>query len=271
MNKQLIQLLIFLFLSIEGFSQNQFTITIDSSCFQSKEKTVLDGTFGLYSDVKIAEYPFWIKDTLIKVLEFRKEQVLTLEPNFRKEQVLTLEPMHYTLRYTPDDSTKKGHSVTFYSQDRNINLSCFFFNKSYSPALNNLKNNDYIKLISRYNGMTNMETMIQIHSLIIVKKRGNYYALYQQSVTNEQGLRFGDIQLQPVKENKIKIDENYLKLTNEQLRTIEEFWNNMHIYWVDNESSGNYIPSQTIIYDKNGFSSFQSKKYISELLWKKLN
>jgi len=259
MNKQLIQLLILLFLSIEGFSQNQFTITIDSSCFQSKKKTVLDGTFGLYSDVKIAEYPFWIKDTLIKVLEFRKEQVLTLEP------------MQYTLRYTPDDSTKKGHSVTFYSQDRNINLSCFFFNKSYSPALNNLKNNDYIKLISRYNGMTNMETMIQIHSLIIVKKRGNYYALYQQSVTNEQGLRFGDIQLQPVKENKIKIDENYLKLTNEQLRTIEEFWNNMHIYWVDNESSSNYIPSQTIIYDKNGFSSFQSKKYISELLWKKLN
>jgi hypothetical protein len=106
---------------------------------------------------------------------------------------------------------------------------------------------------------------------MIVKKRGNYYALYQQSVTNEQGLRFGDIQLQPVKEKKIKINENYLKLTNEQLRTIEEFWNNMHIYWLDNDSSGSYIPSQTIIYDKNGHISFQSKKYISVLLWNKLN
>jgi len=259
MNKQLIQLLIFLALSIDGFSQNQFTITIDSACFKSNDSLVLEGTFGIYGDMKIAEYPFWIKDTLIKVLEFKKEQVLTLEP------------MQYTLRYIPDDSTQTEHSVTFYSQDRNINLSCFFFNKSYPLALRTMKNNDYIKLISRYNGMTNMQTMIQIHSLIIVKKRGNYYALYQQSVTNEQGLRFGDIQLQPVKEKKIKIDENYLKLTNEQLRTIEEFWNNMHIYWLDNDSSGSYIPSQTIIYDKNGHISFQSKKYISVLLWNKLN
>lgn len=259
MNKQLIQLLIFLALSIDGFSQNQFTITIDSACFKSNDSLVLDGTFGIYGDMKISEYPFCIKDTLIKVLEFKKEQVLTLEP------------MQYTLRYIPDDSTQNEHSVTFYSQDRNINLSCFFFNKSYSLALKNMENNDYIKLISRYNGMTNMETMIQIHSLIIVKKRGNYYALYQQSVTNEQGLRFGDIQLQPVKEKKIKIDKNYLKLTNEQLRTIEEFWNNMHVYWLDNDSSGSYIPSKTIIYDKNGHISFQSKKYISELLWNKLN
>ena len=258
MKKQLIQLLIFLFLSIEGFSQNQFTITIDSACIRSNDSIVLDGTFGLYGDVKIAEYPFWIKDTLIKVLEFRKEQVLTLEP------------MQYTLRYTPDDSTQNEHSVTFYPEHGTVNLSCFFFNKSYSLALKNMENNDYIKLISRYNGMTNMETMIQIHSLIIVKKRGDYYALYQQSVTNEQGLRFGDIQLRTVKEEKIKIDENYLKLTNEQLRTIEEFWNNMHIYWLDNDSSGSYIPSKTIIYDKNGYISFQSKKYISELLWNKL-
>lgn len=259
MYKQLIQLLLFLFLSMEGFSQYQFTITIDSACFKSNDSIVLDGTFGLYGDVKIAEYPFWIKDTLLKVLEFRKEQVLTLEP------------MQYTLRYTPDDSTQNEHSVTFYPQNGTVNLTCFFFNKVYPLALRTMKNNEYLELISRYNGMANMETMIQIYSLIIVKKRGNYYALYQQSVTNEQGLRFGDIELQPVKEKKIKIDKNYLKLTNEQLRTIEEFWNNMHIYWLDNDSSGSYIPSQTIIYDKNGHISFQSKKYISELLWNKLN
>lgn len=259
MQKQLIQLLIFLFLSIEGFSQNQFTITIDSSCFQSNVKTVLDGTFGLYGDVKIAEYPFRIKDTLLKVLEFKQEQVLTLEP------------MQYTLRYISNDSTQNEHSVTFYLQDRNINLSCFFFNKSYSLALRTMENNDYIKLVSRYAGKTNMDTEIPVLSLIIVKKRGNYYALYQQSITNEQGLRFGDIQVRPIKDQKIKIDENYLKLTSEQLRTIEEFWDNMHIYWVDNESSGSYIPSKTIIHDKNGYFGFQSKKYISELLWNKLN
>lgn len=271
MYKQLIQLLLFLFLSMEGFSQYQFTITIDSACFRSNDSIVLDGTFGLYGDVKIAEYPFWIKDTLLKVLEFRKDQVLTFEPNFRKEQVLTLEPMQYTLRYTPDDSTQNEHSVTFYPQNGTVNLTCFFFNKVYPLALRTMKNNEYLELVSRYAGNTNMYTEIPVLSLIIVKKRRNYYALYQQSVTNEQGLPIGEIPVRPIKNQKIKIDENYLKLTSEQLRTIEAFWDNMHIYWVDNESSGNYIPSQTIIYDKNGYFGFQSKKYISELLWNKLN
>lgn len=256
MKKQLIQLLIFLFLSIEGFSQNPFTITIDSSCFQSNEKTVFDGTLGLYGDVKIAEYPFWIKDTLLKVLEFRKKQVLTLES------------MQYTLRYTPVDSTQNEHSVSFYPQNGTVNLSCFFFNKSYPLVLRTMKNNEYLELVSRYAGKTNMDTEIPVHSLLIVKKRRNYYALYQQSVI--KGV-FGDIQVRPIKGQKIKIDENYLKLTSEQLRTIEEFWETMPIYWIDNESSGNYIPSQTIIYDKNRFFDFQSKKYVSELLWNKLN
>ena len=79
MNKQHIQLLIFLALSIDGFSQNQFTITIDSACFPSNDSTVLDGIFGLYGNVKTSEYPFWKKDTLMKVLEFKQKQVLTLE------------------------------------------------------------------------------------------------------------------------------------------------------------------------------------------------
>ena len=259
MNKQIIQLLTFLFLSLEGFCQNHFTITIDSACFRSSNSIVLDGKFGLYGDMKISEYPFWIKDTLIKVLEFKQEQVLTLEP------------MQYTLRYIPNDSTQKEHSVIFYSQNRNINLSCFFFNKSYPLALRTMKNNEYLEIVSRYAGNTNMDTEIPVLSLIIVKKRRNYYALYQQTVTNEQGLPIDDIQVRPIKDQKIKIDENYLRLTSEQLRTIEDFWSNIHIYWVDNEFPGNYIPSRTILYDKNGHISFQSKKYISELLWNKLN
>jgi hypothetical protein len=259
MDKAIVQLLIFFVVSLEVLSQEKVTITIDSVCFRSNHAMVLDGTFGLYGDMKISKYPFWIKDTLIKVLEFKKEQVLTLEP------------MQYTLRYIPDDSTQNELSITFYSQHRNVNLSCFFFNKSYPLALRTMKNNDYIEIISRYAGMTNLYTKISVISLIIVKKRRNYYALYQQSVTNEQGLLIGDIQARPVKGEKIKIDKNYLKLTNEQLRIIEEFWSNMHIYWLDNDYSGSHIPSQTIIYDKNGNISFQSKKYISELLWNKLN
>jgi hypothetical protein len=259
MSKAIIQLLILLVVSSEVLSQEKVTITIDAVCFRSVDSMVLDGTFGLYGDMKIAEYPFWIKDTLLKVLEFKKEQVLTLEP------------MQYTLRYTPDDSTQREHSVTFYSQHGNINLSCFFFNKAYPLALRTMKNNDYIELISRYAGETNMYTMIPTHSLIIVKKRRNYYALYQQSATNEQGRLIGDIQARPVIEKKIKIDENYLKLTSEQLRIIEEFWSTMHSYWLDNDYSGSFIPSLTIINDKNGHISFQSKAYISALLWNKLN
>jgi len=259
MSKAIIQLLIFLVVSLEVLSQEKVTITIDSVCFRSNDSIVLDGTFGLYGDVKIAEHPFWIKDTLIKVLEFRKEQVLTLES------------MQYTLRYIPDDSTQNEHSVIFYPQHGNVNLTCFFFNKSYPLDLRTMKNNDYIKLISRYAGPANMETVIPIYSLTIVKNKGDYYALYQQSVTNEQGLRFVDIQVRPIKDQKIEIDENYLKLTSEQLQTIEEFWNTMHIYWIDNDYSGSYISSQTRIYDKNGYFGFQSKKYISVLLWNKLN
>lgn len=259
MGKTIVQLLIFLVVSLEVLSQEKVTITIDSVCFQSNETTVLDGSFGLYGDVKIAEHPFWIKDTLLKVLEFRKEQVLTLEP------------MQYILRYIPDDSKQNEHSVTFYSQHGNVNLSCFFFNKSYPLALRTMKNNYYIEFISRYAGNTNMNTMIPIHSLIIVKKRRNYYALYQQAATNEHGRLIGDIPLKQVIGKKIKIDENYMKLTNEQLLTIEEFWNTMHIYWLENDYSGSFIPYLTIINVKNGRISFQSKGSISTMLWDKLN
>ena len=259
MSKAIIQFLILLMVSLETLSQETVKITIDSSCFQSNETTVLDGTFGLYGDVKTSEYPFWIKDTLLKVLEFTKEQVLTLES------------WQYTLRYTPNDSTQNEHSVTFFPQNGAVNLTCFFFNKAYPLALRTMKNNDYIELISRYAGPTNMSTMIPIHSLIIVKKRRNYYALYQQSETNEQGSLFGDIHLRPVIEKKIKIDENYLKLTSDHLQTIEEFWITMHSYWLENDDSGSFIPSLTIINHKNGHVSFQSKATISALLWSKLN
>lgn len=68
---------IFLF-SVELFSQNQFTITIDSACFHSNNKTNLDGSFGLYGDKSIDKHPFWVKDTLLRVLEFKEKQVLTL-------------------------------------------------------------------------------------------------------------------------------------------------------------------------------------------------
>ena len=78
MSKAIIQLLILLVVSSEVLSQEKVTITIDSVCFRSDDSIVLDGTFGLYGDMKIPEYPFWIKDTLLKVLEYRKEQVLTL-------------------------------------------------------------------------------------------------------------------------------------------------------------------------------------------------
>lgn len=256
MNKLLIQL-IFLTIPLVGFCQEEFTITIDCACFQSDNSTKLDGQFGLYGDMRISKHPFWVEDTLIKTLEFKSEQALELEP------------MPYTLRYIPNDSTERSHSVQIHSQSNYKNLSCFFFNKSYPLILREMKNNDYIKIVSRYAGPTNMDTDIPIYGLIIVKKRGKYYAAYQESSTNEQGLRFIDIQTQPIKGEKIKIDSRYLKLTEEQLKIIEEFWGSMEKYWLDNDSSLRI--SNTVIYDKNDSFKFLSNEYISQILWGKLN
>lgn len=256
MNNLVIQLLI-LALPLVGFCQEEFKITIDSACCQTVGSTKLDGKFGLYGDMRISKHPFWVKDTLIKTLKFKKEQVLT-----------GLEPMPYTLRFIPNDSTERSHSVQIYSLSNYKNLSCFFFNKSYPLVLREMKNNDLIKLVSRYAGNTNMATAIPLYTLIIVKKRGNYYARYWETSTNEQGLKFIDIQTQPVKDEKIKINSSYMKLSEEQLNTIENFWSTMETYWLDNDYSS--ILSNTIIYDINGYVNFQSNEYISQILWEKL-
>jgi hypothetical protein len=245
-------------LSKDGFSQNQIKIIIDSACFRPEEKTVLDGTFGLYGDMRIPKHPFWIKDTLIKTLEFKQEQILT-----------ELESMPYTLRFIPKNSTEKSHSVQIHPQTNYKNLSCYFFNKTYPLVLREMKNNDYIKIVTNYAGITNIATAIPIYTLIIVKKRVYYYAKYWETSTNEQGLRFMDIKTQPVKDEKIKIDSSYVKLSEEQLDIIEKFWSNMHTFWLDNDYSS--IPSNTVIYDKNAYFNFQSNQYISKILWEKLN
>ena len=257
MNRTLTHIFIFIILSVKGFSQSQFVIKIDSTCFQENGVEVLGGKFGLYGDMKIPKHPFWVKDTLIKDLEFKKEQVLKLED------------MHYTLRFIPDDSTQQIHSVSIHPQNKYVTLSCFFFDKSYPLNLRRMKHNDCLTLVSRYAGPTNMNTAIRIISLIIVKKRGNYYASYWESSTNEQGLITLDLPIYTTQGKDIKIDENYIKLNNGQLGVIEEFWGSMNTYWLDNDYRS--IPSQTIIYDKNGYISFQSKEYISAILWKKLN
>jgi hypothetical protein len=257
MSKLLIQLLILTF-PLSGFCQNEFKITIDSACFQSNDSIELDGKFGLYGDMRITKHPFWVKDTLIKTLEFKQEQILT-----------ELEPMPYTLRFIPKDSTERSHSVQIHSQSNYKNISCFFFNKTYPLVLREMKNNDYIKIVSSYAGPTNMATAIPIYTLIIVKKRRYYYARYWESSTDEQGLRFMDIKTQPVKDEKIKIDNSYVKLSEKQLDIIEKFWSNMYTFWFDNDYSSE--PSNTVIYDKNGNFNFQSNEYISQNLWKKLN
>lgn len=253
-NKTLTHILIFLILSVKGFSQGEFVIRIDSTCFQENGIEVLDGKFRLYGDIKISKHPFWVKDTIVKNLEFKKEQVLKLED------------MPYTLRFTPKDSIQKVHSISIHPQNKYVALSCFFFDKSYPLNLREMKHNDCLTLISQYAGETIPSSAIPISSLVIVKKRGNYYASYSGFSTNEQNIK---IPIDPIKGKDIKINENYIKLNNRQLGIIEEFWKNMHTYWSDNDY--NYTPSKTIIYDKNGYISFQSKEYISELLWGKLN
>ena len=73
MSKLLIQLLI-LTCPLAGFCQEEFTITIDSACFQFNDSIKLDGKFGIYGDMRLSKHPFWVKDTLIKTLEFKKNK-----------------------------------------------------------------------------------------------------------------------------------------------------------------------------------------------------
>jgi hypothetical protein len=256
MHKLPFLLTIMFMLSLDGLSQHHFQINIDAACFQSNEEGTLDGTFGLYGDMSIPEHPFWVEDTLIQKLEFKKEQVLNLEP------------MQYTIRFTPNDSMERSHSVQVYSQTNYHHLSCFFFNKSYPLRLKDMQNNEYVKIVSRYAGPTNMATVIPIYTLMIVYKRGKYYARFWESASNEQGLPFIDEQYQPVEKNKIKMDDDYVKLNEEQLRVLEEFWGSMHKYWLDQDYSSTM--SHTTITGPSGFSSFQSNAYISQLLWEKL-
>lgn len=259
MKRILIFILLF-FNSLKTHSQIECTVLIDSACFITNETTELDGTFALFGDLKASEHPLWAIDTLIQKLEFKKKQTLSLQSQ------------QYTLRYIPNDTTQQTHSVNFYPQIGLISLSCFFFNQSYPSTLTSLKNNEFIKIVSQYAGPTNMSTMIPIYSLLIVKKRGDYYATFSESSTNEQGFIVQlKIREQPVKGERIKIDERFIKLTSEQLQIIEEFWGNMHSFWLDNGYLRNVIPSQNIIYDNNGTHSFQSTIYLSQQLWDQLN
>jgi len=259
LNKTLLILLFFLGLT-KGYSQIQFIILIDSACFVSNKTAELDGTFALFGDLKASEHRLWAVDTLIQKLEYEQEQTLSLQSQ------------QYTLRFIPNDTAQQTHSVNFHPQIGLINLSCFFFNQSYPSTLYTLKNNEYIKIISQYAGPTNMSTMIPIYSLLIVKKRGDYYAIFTESTTNEQGFLLQlKIRERPVKGERIKIDERFIKLTSEQLQTLERCWDSMHTFWLDNEYIRNYIPSQTIIYDNNGTHHFQSNTYLSQWFWSNLN
>lgn len=128
-----------------------------------------------------------------------------------------------------------------------------------------MKNKDYIKFVSHYNGEMSMETMISVYGLTIVKKRGSYYALYAESVINEQGY-LAMSQIKPIyKKKKVKLTKDFLKLSKKQLQTIEYFWANMGAYAF---YDGLYL--QTTIYNENGIFSFQTKDYISKLLWNEL-
>ena len=256
MNKSLIQIIVYLILSVNGFGQNKFIITIDEACFQSAETKLIDGTFGLYGDIQTSSYPFWQRDTLIEVLEFKPEQEIYLESR------------SYTLRFIPNDSTQKAHYEHIHPQNKAVNLSCFFFNKPVPLALKTMKNNDSLKLVSRYAGPTNMETIIPIYTLVMVKKRSHYFAAFRETSGNEQDLLMLNLAIGPHEQKRIKVRKNFIKLTEDQVMKIEAFWSTMAMYWYDQDHSS--IPSLTSIHDQNGQLTFPSNEYVSCLLWNEL-
>ncbi|MDP4953667.1 MAG: hypothetical protein NWQ53_08490, partial [Flavobacteriales bacterium] len=143
-----------------------------------------------------------------------------------------------------------------------------FFNKPVPLALKTMKNNDSLKLVSRYAGPTNMETIIPIYTLVMVKKRSHYFAAFRETSGNEQDLLMLNLAIGPHEQKRIKVRKNFIKLTEDQVKKIEAFWSTMAMYWYDQDHSS--IPSLTSIHDQNGQLTFPSNEYVSYLLWNEL-
>lgn len=266
MIKTLLQCFLLFAISFQVFSQNQVILTIDSNCFKPTNTNLLDGKLCLYGSMKLPKHPFWVNDTLIQELAFKKKQILTLEP------------MQYTLKFIPNDSTQKSHVHSFHPQNKYVHLNCFFFNKPfpYSSFINSMKNNDFIVFSSCYFGPTNAESILPIYTLTILKKRGNFYAAYSKSTTNEQGFVLRE-RIYPTipspynKKNKIKLTDAYCKLTDKDVQLIQEFENDIGNLVLDDYTKTEFMVSTSSIFYKDGYTSFLAKGYISTLLWDKLN
>jgi hypothetical protein len=250
---------LFLLVSSLAFAQQKVTITIDDLCCASYENADLDGTFGLYGGMSIAEYPYYVADTLLTELPFQTQQVLTLEP------------AQYILRYTPNDTTQRSHMLYFSPHEREVDLTCFFFNRNYTSFIGGLESNEAVSFTSRYFGATNMDTQIPIYTLTIVRKRDQYYAAYTESFTDEQGLIYLDLRVAEDQREKVKINDSYRKLSTNEVQRLKNIEQQLPEYALD-LYTGNVLPTSRTSIETNDHSvHFLASGYLSELMWKALS
>jgi len=245
----------FLFLTLMtkmaiGQSQIEIKLTIDTDCFCNNSSILkLNGKFGIYAYTPIPKYSVNYTDTLIKELEQKKEQIITLDQG------------NYKFIYTPNDSLERINQYYFSLNpyETQIHLNCFFFNKRYSPLLDQMSKKDTIVISSTYFGNTNGETLIPTHTLVIFRKRKKYFASYYKTKHKETFLN-----LQSTKyESQILLSVGQVQ----QFREFEEKILNMSIN--DNLKYEATAKNSIRLNGKN--ISFYSIGYVSLLLWNELN
>lgn len=234
-----------------GQSKIDIKLTIDTSCACSSVETS-KGKFELYDYAPVQKYSDNYTDILIRELEIKKEQTLSVEQGT------------YKLIYTPSDSSKRKSQYYFASNpyETNIHLNCFFFNKNYHSALDLMEKRDTIVISSSYYGNTHDESIITAHTVVIFKKRKKHYASYYKTEQREP-----KIDLNPTRFPNIKAQ---ILLSDRQVQLFREFEQNLPKMSI-NDNLSYEINSKSSIWFNGKKINFYTNNYIALLLWNELN
>jgi len=237
-----------------GQIQYEVRLTIDTVCLCNDSlNSKPEGKFGIYAYVPTPRNSGNYTDTLIRELEQKKEQTIILEQG------------NYKFIYSPSDSLEGENQYYFNLNpyETQIDLNCFFFNKRYSPLLNQMRKRDTIVITSTYFGPTNDATFRPTHTLVIFRKQKKYYASY-----------FRIEQIGPpipiINSLYIPKYETQILLTEEQIEKIKEFENNFLKLSI-NDNLNYDVSAKNKIWFKGKNISFYSREYVSLLLWNELN
>ncbi len=257
MNKLIIITTLFLsYFSVKGQYQSIIKLAIDTDCYCNDSSIEnLKGKFGIYAySVGVPRNSNNYVDTLIRELDYKKEQTIALEQG------------NYILKYTPSDSIENTNQYYFSALPYNypIHLNCFFFNRRYPPMISQLIKGESIVFTSKYIGTTTGETLIPTHTVVIFKRRGKYYASYYKIEQIETNIMVPNYTFQK------PLFEPQLLLTEKQIQQIEEFEGTLSKLSINDNLKYEATSINSITLNGKRIS-FHSKGYVSLLLWDELN